>query len=405
MNKRMGMEGMLGVGGGMISKEAQKNLEKAEDLCRKRRPEKALPYLEKAMEGGNNLDAIVQMAFLMPTMDMSVKLLEEAEEKGRAQLIRALGPKCFDDDGDCVEHFWGLLETRPYMRVLQALVRLAFETKDYSKSANTIIEMLRLCPGDNMGQRDWLGSVLMKAGRSVDALSFAQAWLQPETVKTGAPPKRGGCTFASPSKEPMRQERVDSLSEWGPAEIIYTGALSSFKLWGDCELARQYLKIGARLNPHILLKILAKVDQPRSLNNSPRALNSPESAQDYLWLTQDLWMAPDIWAWADSDAEAKSSVLRTCSRADCGKLEDKVAEFKRCGGCKEVVYCGPECQKQDWKEHKPRMSLPTPPFPHVPPNVFPLAECQAHKKQKEFLRMMRQGKQAPASGMDSAFFG
>ena len=34
------------------------------------------------MEDPNNLDAIVQMAFLMPTMEMGVRLLEEGEAKG-----------------------------------------------------------------------------------------------------------------------------------------------------------------------------------------------------------------------------------------------------------------------------------------------------------------------------------
>jgi len=48
---------------------------------------------------------------------------------------KRLGDDCFDDDGDCVGHFWGLLETRPYMRVLQALVRLYFEDEQYEKSA------------------------------------------------------------------------------------------------------------------------------------------------------------------------------------------------------------------------------------------------------------------------------
>lgn len=104
------------------------------------------------MEDPNNLDAIVQMAFLMPTMDMGVTLLEDGETKGthvpvcrqstythrlsgRAQLRQILGPTCFDDDDEYVGHFWGIVETRPYMRVLQAIVRLAFENKDFNKSA------------------------------------------------------------------------------------------------------------------------------------------------------------------------------------------------------------------------------------------------------------------------------
>ena len=55
---------------------------------------------------------------------------------GRSQLRQILGPTCFDDDDDeYVGHFWGLIETRPFMRVLQAIVRLAFENKDFNKSA------------------------------------------------------------------------------------------------------------------------------------------------------------------------------------------------------------------------------------------------------------------------------
>ena len=54
---------------------------------------------------------------------------------GQLILRRTLGPTCFDDNGDHVGRFWGILETRPYMRVLQAKVRLAFETKDYDKCA------------------------------------------------------------------------------------------------------------------------------------------------------------------------------------------------------------------------------------------------------------------------------
>ena len=56
---------------------------------------------------------------------------------GRAHLIRQFGPDCFEDDraGSRVGQFWSLLETRPYMRILQATVRLTFEIRDYRKSA------------------------------------------------------------------------------------------------------------------------------------------------------------------------------------------------------------------------------------------------------------------------------
>lgn len=69
-----------------------------------------------------------------------------------------------------------------------------------------------------------------------------------------------------------------------------------------------------------------------------RPMNGPEDAQDYLWLTQDLWMELDVWSWADQDADTKASVRRLCCREGCDKVEDKVAQFKRCAACKTVRF-------------------------------------------------------------------
>ncbi len=125
---------------------------------------------------------------------------------------------------------------------------------------NAIIEMLRLCPGDNMGQRYWLGSVLLQAGRTADALSFAQAWFDPEYY--GNWPPRGGCEFNPPSQAVLSAEVVERLKKGGHTSLLYTAALASYKLWGDCEIARQYLRCAANVNPHVLLKVLARVDRP-----------------------------------------------------------------------------------------------------------------------------------------------
>ncbi|KAI0773887.1 hypothetical protein C8Q74DRAFT_1199891 [Fomes fomentarius] len=377
MDKRVGAESFMGIGGGTVSQESVNNLKIAEDLCRRRKPEQALPYLYKALDQDpDNLDAVVQMAFLMPTMKAGLNLLEDAAARGRANLQRSLGPNCFDDDSEQIGYFWRILETRPYMRVLQAIVRLAFEVKDYSKSANTMIEMLRLCPGDNLGQRYWLGSVLLKAGRTAEAMSFAHVWLHlPRHVDW---PPRGGCAFEPPVNAPLSSEFIESKKKWG--SLLYTAALASYKLWGDCQVARQYLRIAASANPYVLVKILANVDQPKSLNNLPRSPNGPEDAHDYLWLTQDLWMSSHVWNWVNNDAEAKSYILKTCARQGCNTREVRAAEFKRCGGCKEVVYCGQACQKEDWPAHK--------------------KSCKEHQQHKEFLKRMMAGRSttSPSDG-------
>jgi hypothetical protein len=37
----------------------------------------------------------------------------------------------------------------------------------------------------------------------------------------------------------------------------------------------------------------------------------------------------------------------------CGKLETMDKEFPECAGCGLVTYCSKECQKADWRRHKP----------------------------------------------------
>ena len=114
--------------------------------------------------------------------------------------------------------------------------------------------MLRLCHNDNLGQRDQVGMLLAMAGRFDEALSFAQAYIaDPASHPDGKTP---------PRQAPLTTQAMEKMSDYTKADLLYTAALAAFRLWGDCELARQYLLIGARLNPQILLKILAKVDKP-----------------------------------------------------------------------------------------------------------------------------------------------
>ena len=97
-----------------------------------------------------------------------------------------------------------------------------------------------------------------------------------------------------------------------------------------------------------------------ALSNSTRQLNSTEDAHDYLWLAQDAWMEKDVWDWANSHEEAKKALMKACSRDGCEVQEQKVAQFKRCGGCHQVWYCSPDCQKTDWTTHKKGELQPEP---------------------------------------------
>ncbi len=41
-----------------------------------------------------------------------------------------------------------------------------------------------------------------------------------------------------------------------------------------------------------------------------------------------------------------------CALPSCGQREATVKQFKLCGGCKQIVYCGAEHAKLHWREHK-----------------------------------------------------
>ncbi|TEB25434.1 hypothetical protein FA13DRAFT_1738376 [Coprinellus micaceus] len=355
MDRRHGAESISGIGGGkMVSRESERNLNIARDLCQRRKPYEALPYLQKALKDPRNIDAGIELAFLAPNKKECVKILEESADRGKEILLKDwLGPDAFDDDGPHVGRFWGLLETRPYMRALSALGRMYFETEEYAKSTATYIEMLRLNPGDNQGVRTSVGSSLIRDGRYADALYFAQKWLE-NSLGSGMPMARGGTDFGEPSKTLYTPEVEGKLSECWNGEMIHTAALASFKLLGDCDLSRQYLKIAAKVTPYILLRVLGKITRPTELNMIPRSPNSPEEAHDYLWLSQDLWMEEDVWNWADNNPDAKQVILKNCSNEvqGCRTREGEVAQFKRCSACRLVSYCSVSCQKAHWSQHK-----------------------------------------------------
>src|SRR5436190_17875479 len=86
--------------------------------------------------------------------------LEEARgllEQGVAAGERALGPEPFEED---VGQFWGILETRPYMRARAALADTLWALGRREEAVEHQRDLLRLNPNDNQGvryrQAEWL---------------------------------------------------------------------------------------------------------------------------------------------------------------------------------------------------------------------------------------------------------
>ena len=122
-------------------------LDMAEEASSKK---KALGYVNKALElEPGNLDALIMQA------DISADTPEDIENaylgliKKEEKRLKAEG---YFDEGD-VGSFWLMLETRPYMRLLQRTAQLYRDCGKMRMAAAVCVKMLELCTGDNLGMR------------------------------------------------------------------------------------------------------------------------------------------------------------------------------------------------------------------------------------------------------------
>ncbi len=90
------------------------------------------------------------------------KLYEEGVKAGE----RALGPKCFKES---VGHFWGVTETRPYMRARASLAECLWRLGEHEAAIGHYGELLRLNPNDNQGLRYILLNCLQAEGKDAEA--------------------------------------------------------------------------------------------------------------------------------------------------------------------------------------------------------------------------------------------
>ena len=106
-----------------------------------------------------------------------------------------------------------------------------------------------------------LGALLLKAGRYEDALGLCRVWLDPHW-------DRYPRVRIHWRKQTFIDERLSSKiveyqrnSSGAPCEL-FNAALAAFRLKGDCELARQCLRLGTEKCPLIMMRILARAKQP-----------------------------------------------------------------------------------------------------------------------------------------------
>jgi tetratricopeptide (TPR) repeat protein len=103
------------------------------------------------------------------TVKRALELYKQGMEAGAG----ALGEKYIREN---TGHFWGLLETRPYMRARQGLAETLWRLKRYEEAIEHYRELLHLNPGDNQGNRYALLDLLMQIERYEEARTLLKQY-------------------------------------------------------------------------------------------------------------------------------------------------------------------------------------------------------------------------------------
>jgi tetratricopeptide (TPR) repeat protein len=188
-------------------------------------------------------DAYSFLASRAPDLESATRLYELGIAAGE----RAMGAGAFEQAG----YFWGILETRPYMRARAGLARVLAEQDRLGEAVEHYQELLRLNPYDNQGIRYTLINLLIEMDRD------EEAW-----------------------------RMVESYPEDG-AMLAFPRALLVFRREGDSPEARKALKKAVQTNRFVPPMLLGDREPPPSVGFYTPFGESEAGA--YLDAARDTW--------------------------------------------------------------------------------------------------------------------
>lgn len=116
---------------------------------------KGKKLIKEALElNPDNADAYNYLASIENSADSAMKMFEKAVKAGE----RTLGKDFIEEEKG---HFWGLIETRPYMRAKAGLADCLHAKGKIDKAIEIYEEMIELNPNDNQGIRYQLSTLLL----------------------------------------------------------------------------------------------------------------------------------------------------------------------------------------------------------------------------------------------------
>lgn len=157
------------------------------------------------------------------SLDEAIELYTKGVEAGE----RALGEEGFEEFAG---HFWGFLETRPYMRARFGLASSFWQAGKKEEAVEHFKAMLELNPDDNQGIRYILMPCLIETGRDEEAQALFE----------------------------MYEE--DGMANW-----MYARTLLDFRKQGDSRQARRSLDEAQETNPFVPDFLLGRRKMPREI--------------------------------------------------------------------------------------------------------------------------------------------
>jgi len=238
-------------------------LEQAQDLmydafeCRGR---KQIQLARKALEiCPDCADAYVMLAEHCSDVQKAKDLYSQGVAAGE----RALGKKFFEEEAG---NFWGILQTRPYMRARLGLAQCLEELGQLEEAAEHYRELLRLNPMDNQGVRHLLLACLLEMKVNDEAGQLLKKYRDDKALAIGS----------------------------------YARALLAFRRKGDTATARKHLQNALSVNKYVPEYLLGYEELPEFLP-SGYSLGSEEEAKICADMLIDAWdETPGATEWLES---------------------------------------------------------------------------------------------------------
>jgi len=207
-------------------------------------------------------DAYVLLAENTGSLKRALELYAAGMEAGE----RAIGQSTFKTD---VGHFWGLLETRPYMRARAGFARCLWATERRKEAIEHYRDMLRLNPNDNQGLRYLLAACLIELGCDEELADLLDAY------------------------------EDDATAEWAYARFLLV-----FRKHGDSDESRRALADALETNPHAPIYLFGLEKLPRRL---PDCVGFGDESEAVSYVANNLggWMVnEDALEWLVRQLEA-----------------------------------------------------------------------------------------------------